>query len=135
LLLAIFTWSQAHAVVNWYNHNGSWVKIVYQRPRHQPVPLAIFYEEPSLHMTGLVRPGTLLFRGMIDKYGAVWGDAYIFSSRCGRAPYHVQGEFHGESHDQTLILRGPSPRFDWDCSVFLGLDFNSILIFEFAPAE
>ncbi len=57
-------------------------------------------------MRGVVRKGTLLFRGTFAANGAVTGTAYAFKAGCEPAPYTVAGMSRGS----TIVLKGRAPR-------------------------
>lgn len=91
-------------------HNGSAVTGYPERG-------VIVYEDPKPSLRGIVSPGDVLFRGVIDtKHKRVHGTAYVFKRGCAPAPYAVTGvEFHGES---SFKLVGAAPvRAPHSCDV------------------
>ncbi len=84
-----------------YLHNGSTV-LIDERVG------TIRYEEPRPGMRGVVRKGSLLFKGVFAETGTVSGTAYAFKAGCDPAPYAVTGTRKGAD----LVLRGLAPRRD-----------------------
>jgi hypothetical protein len=58
-------------------------------------------------VAGLVKEGTLLFRGSIIYGGPVEGMAFTYKKGCDPAPYKVEGYFQGNS--DKLVLTGKAP--------------------------
>ncbi|WP_157100610.1 hypothetical protein [Rhodoplanes sp. Z2-YC6860] len=72
----------------------------------------IFYK-PSTGMSKLsAKPGDVRFQGRV--VGSTYsGTATLFTEKCGRRPYQVQGPIENESRKVTLV--GRAPRLDGNC--------------------
>jgi hypothetical protein len=113
---------------NPYTHNGSDVTL--EAKGHS---MRIYYDKPksSLFSAG-IRRNTVLFEGTIFGHD-VKGTAYLFSARCGPAPYQVQGRFDGDN--LTLVVADPI-RDPLTCAVTgYGKTSNSRLYFQEAFGE
>lgn len=82
-----------------FTHNGS-IVLVNERAGE------IRYDDPRPGMRGVVRKGTLLFKGTFAMGGTVSGTAYAFKTGCEPAPYPVTGTIKGPD----IVLRGMAPR-------------------------
>lgn len=92
-----------------YNHNGSLVEVEWL----DGDGMIITYLEPRSGLPSSVRRGTILFEGAATADDTIYGTAYIFSSKCGRIGYEVNGQFNGE----TFYIDGPAPVRNDNCRV------------------
>lgn len=91
-----------------WDHNGSVMRLQANGARRR-----FYYERPRSGMRAVgVGPGVLLFDGR-RKGNTYSGTAYIFTRRCGKHGYSVEG-FVG-SDDRSVTLRGLAPRLDTQC--------------------
>ena len=91
-----------------WDHNGSMMYLVANGASRE-----FHYQKPRAGMLEVgVRPGSLLFRGEIDK-GQYSGTAYIFSPHCGQIPFQVKGPI--SDNDERIILTGQAPRLGRNC--------------------
>jgi hypothetical protein len=93
-----------------WDHNGSVMYLVANGPSRE-----FHYQKPRAGMLEVgVRPGSLLFRGEIDK-GQYSGTAYIFNPHCGQIPFQVNGPIL--DNDERILLTGQAPRVGRNCHV------------------
>jgi hypothetical protein len=109
---------------NEVNHNHS--KVLFF-PKHG----LIVYSKPKASIAAIVRPGTVLFKGKIDRDG-MSGDAFIFKAGCAPLSYHVEGPSYYFSGD-VKTLKGRAPVRDKDSCGFsksTGTGGNAVLTFD-----
>jgi hypothetical protein len=93
-----------------WDHNGSVMYLVANGPSRE-----FHYQKPRAGMLEVgVRPGSLLFRGEIDK-GQYSGTAYIFNPHFGQIPFQVNGPVL--DNDERILLTGQAPRVGRNCHV------------------
>jgi len=91
-----------------WDHNGSMMYLVANGASRE-----FHYQKPRAGMLEVgVRPGSLLFRGEIDK-GQYSGTAYIFNPHCGQIPFQVNGSVL--DNDERILLTGRAPRVGRNC--------------------
>lgn len=104
-------------------HNGSRMSALREKG-------LILYLEPKASIAGTIRPGTVLFRGVLGK--KISGTAYVFKGGCAPAPYHVEGR----NYDITgFVLKGAAPIRDPHSCAILGYtraSRNARLVFDAA---
>lgn len=109
-----------------WTHNGSFMRLSAHGRNRQ-----FFYVSPkeALRKRG-VSEGTLLFDGVRngDTYEGV---AHIFTTLCGKIPYHVSGEVSEDS--RTVELYGEMPILDRDCNIIDTEEDR--LVFELIPEQ
>jgi hypothetical protein len=58
------------------------------------------------------KPGDIRFQGRV--VGSTYsGTAFLFTEKCGKKPYQVEGPVENESRRVTLV--GQAPRLDGNC--------------------
>ncbi len=93
-----------------YDHNGS----VMEFHVCDGGAITISYLNPRSGMARQgVRSGTLLFDGQSGANGQIFGNARLFSARCGVITYPVSGRQQGNS----IILRGTAPVRGSNCRI------------------
>ena len=103
-------------------HNGSGIMIDADNG-------TMSYAVVHKRVAGLVKEGTLLFRGSIIYGGPVEGMAFTFKKGCEPAPYRVEGNFQGNS--DKLVLTGKAPvRKGCEVTGYTDKSPNAKLVFE-----
>lgn len=103
-----------------FDHNGSAMIV-------NPNAGTIVYRDPKKSISGMVKPGALLFKAAspwdaYDDKALIKGTAYVFKRGCNPAPYAVSGRQKGW---HTLVLKGAAPvRAKSGCNV-IGYKINS----------
>lgn len=113
-----------------WNHNGSQMRLRADGDRRTFV-----YEQPRAAIANQgVERGTVLFEGSISgEAGTYTGTAYVFSARCGKQPYAVEGELVNDGHQ--IHLRGKAPRRDSSTCALQGYRDDDLLVFDFVRSE
>lgn len=91
-----------------WDHNGSRVALVADDSKRS---FRFIVPRKGLLDAGVLR-GDLLFEGSLSEEGDVYGDAFVFSRKCGPAKYAVKGRYNDSG---TLELQGYAPRRNDDC--------------------
>ena len=112
-----------------WNHNGSVMRLRADGDRRTFV-----YELPRAGIASQgVERGTVLFEGKISgESGNYSGTAYVFSARCGKHPYAVEGELVNDG--QQIHLGGKAPRRDSSTCTLQGYRDDD-LVFDFVRSE
>jgi hypothetical protein len=108
-----------------WNHNGSTMRLIAERTSRRFV-----YESPRPGIAELgIAAGVAAFEGGRNgnRYS---GTAYVFSKKCGRAAYRVEGTV--SSDEKTVLLRGRAPVRGANCRVSGYREDN--LVFELIEA-
>ncbi len=106
-LLVVCTATFAHAGDR-YNHNGSIVELIWT----EGDGMVVKYVQPKDSIP--VTKGTVLFHGASPANGSIYGEAYLFSSVCGRIGYEVTGWF---DENGNFSLEGKAPVRNDNCRV------------------
>lgn len=128
MAIIVLTAANASADSIW-NHNGSQMRLRAEGDRRTFV-----YEVPRAGIASQgVQRGTVLFEGTIaGESGEYSGTAYIFSTRCGKITYGVEGELVNDG--TQILMRGSAPQRDTSTCVVKGYR-DDRLTFDFVRSD
>lgn len=108
-----------------YRHNGSTVELIWTYDGDETEKLVIKYLKPRKGLPA--RSGDVLFVGYFH-FDFFDGEAYVFSSKCGKLGYRVYGNFTGGGN---ILLKGDAPVRNSNCKVIrYENNANATLFFE-----